>query len=199
MPVGKPREGPAPHNNAPKNAAGRSNLASALNDKGDWHGATLEYQEAIRLDPTFAPPHNGLGVTFYFGGTSLLIVVGVAMDTVTVTEPFIRSGKLRLVASAYGKRVPSFPDTPTVAEQGFPNIDFAAWLGVVVTRGAPQARIDQLGDAIGKIVQAQNMEDKLRTLGCIPHSLGPHDFAAFLDKEDVRWSNIVKQAGVTVE
>jgi tripartite-type tricarboxylate transporter receptor subunit TctC len=126
-------------------------------------------------------------------------VVGVAMDTVTVTEPFIRAGKMRLIASAYGKRVPSFPDAPTVAEQGFPNVDFAAWLGVVVPRGTPQARIDRLGDAIGKIAQAQDIEDKLRTLGCIPHSLGPGDFAAFLDKEDARWSKIVEQAHVTVD
>jgi tripartite-type tricarboxylate transporter receptor subunit TctC len=126
-------------------------------------------------------------------------LVGVAMDTVTVTEPLIRAGKLRLIASAYGKRVPSFPDTPTVAEQGFPNVDFAAWLGVVVPKGTPQARIDQLGDAIGKIVQAQDIADKLRNLGCIPHSLGPHDFAVFLDKEDARWSKIVSEAHVTVD
>ena len=59
-------------------------------------------------------------------------IVGVAMDTVAVTEPFIRGDKMRLIASAYGKRVASFPDTPTVAEQGFPEVDLSAWLGIVV-------------------------------------------------------------------
>jgi tripartite-type tricarboxylate transporter receptor subunit TctC len=126
-------------------------------------------------------------------------IVNVAMDTVAVTEPFIRAGKMRLIASAYGKRVPSFPDTPTVAEQGFPNVDFAAWLGIVVAKGTPQARIDRLGEAIGKVVQTPDMETKFKNLGTIPHSLGPPDFAAFLDKEDARWAKIVKQAGVTVE
>jgi tripartite-type tricarboxylate transporter receptor subunit TctC len=126
-------------------------------------------------------------------------IVGVAMDTVAVTEPFIRAGKMRLIASAYGKRVPSFPDTPTVAEQGFSNVDFAAWLGIMVTKGTPKERIDQLGGAIVKIVQTSAMEEKFQSLGTIPHALGPPDFAAFLDKEDVRWSKIVKQAGVTVE
>ena len=38
-------------------------------------------------------------------------IVDVAMDTVPVTEPFIRAGKMRLIATAYGKRVPAFPDT----------------------------------------------------------------------------------------
>jgi tripartite-type tricarboxylate transporter receptor subunit TctC len=126
-------------------------------------------------------------------------IVGVAMDTVAVTEPFIRAGKMRLIASAYGKRVPSFPDTPTVAEQGFANVDFAAWLGIVVTKGTPKERVDRLGEAIVKIVQTAEIEDKFKNLGTIPHALGPHDFADFLDKEDARWSKIVKEAGVTVE
>ena len=126
-------------------------------------------------------------------------IVDVAMDTVAVTEPFIHSGKMRLIASAYGKPVPSFPDTPTVAEQGFPNVDFAAWLGIVVPKGTSQARLDQLGAAIGKIVQTKDIEDKFKNLGTIPHALGPHDFATLLDKEDARWSKIVKEAGVRVE
>ena len=71
-------------------------------------------------------------------------IVSVAMDTVAVTEPFIRAGKMRLIASAYGKRVPAFPDTPTLAEQGFPGMDFAAWLGVVVPAGTPKERVEKL-------------------------------------------------------
>jgi tripartite-type tricarboxylate transporter receptor subunit TctC len=41
--------------------------------------------------------------------------------------------------------------------------------------------------------------EKFAGLGAIPHALGPRDFATFLDKEDARWSTIVKSAGVTVE
>jgi tripartite-type tricarboxylate transporter receptor subunit TctC len=48
-------------------------------------------------------------------------------------------------------------------------------------------------------VQTPEIEEKFKKLGTIPHSLGPHDFAAFLDSEDARWSKIVKEAGVTVE
>src|ERR1700753_2122443 len=44
-------------------------------------------------------------------------IVQGAMDTVAVTEPFIRAGKMRLIASAYGQRVPSFADMPTLIEQ----------------------------------------------------------------------------------
>ena len=126
-------------------------------------------------------------------------IVSVAMDTVAVTEPFIRAGKMRLIASAYGKRVPAFPDTPTVAEQGFPDVDFAAWLCIVVPKATPQARVDRLGAAMNEIVAMPDTAEKLAGLGAIPHALGPREFATFLDKEDGRWSEIVKSAGVTVE
>ena len=64
-------------------------------------------------------------------------IVGVAMDTVAVTDPLIRADKLRPIASAYGKRVAAFPDIPTVAEQGFPEVDLSAWLGIVVSAATP--------------------------------------------------------------
>src|SRR5215475_13674928 len=102
--------------------------------------------------------------------------VNVAMDTVAVTEPFIRAGKMRLIASAYGKRVPAFPDTPTLAEQGFPGMDFAAWLGVVVPAGTPKDRIEKLSGAFTAMVQTPEMTAKFATLGTIPRPLGPQDF-----------------------
>ncbi len=126
-------------------------------------------------------------------------IVGVAMDTVAVTEPFIRAGKMRLIASAYGKRVPAFPDTPTLAEQGFPGIDLAAWLGIVVPAATPTDRVEKLGTAFNQVVQTPDMEEKFAKLGALPHPMSPQEFAAYLAREDARWSAAVKSAGVTVE
>ena len=89
-------------------------------------------------------------------------IVNVAMDTVAVTEPFIRDGKMRLIASAYSKRVAAFPDTPTVAEQGFPHVDFSAWLGVVVPAATPKERVDQLGTALNEIVRLARDRREIR-------------------------------------
>ena len=125
--------------------------------------------------------------------------VQVAMDTVAATEPFIRAGKMRLIASAYAKRVAAFPDTPTVMEQGFANVDFSAWLGVVTTAAVPRERVERLGAAINQIVQSPDIAEKLASLGAIPRPLGPKEFGEFLAKEDARWSEIVKKSGVTVE
>jgi len=125
--------------------------------------------------------------------------VQVAMDTVAATEPFIRAGKMRLIASAYSRRVAAFPDTPTVMEQGFANVDFSAWLGVVTTAAVPRERVERLGAVINQIVQSPDIAEKLASLGAIPRPLGPKEFGEFLAKEDARWSEIVKKSGVTVE
>jgi tripartite-type tricarboxylate transporter receptor subunit TctC len=126
-------------------------------------------------------------------------IVNVAMDTVAVTEPFIRAGKMRLLASAYGKRVAAFPDTPTVAEQGFPEVDLSAWLGIVVPAATPKQRIDRLAGAIDTIVRSPDIMEKFASLGAIPRALGPSEFGAFLVREDARWGAVVKSSGVTIE
>ena len=125
--------------------------------------------------------------------------VEVAMDTVAATEPFIRDGKMRLIASAYGKRVPAFPDTPTIAEQGFPEISLSAWLGIVVPIATPKARIDQLAKALNQITQLPEIVEKFTSLGAIPRALGPAEFGAYLKSEDSRWSKVVKSSGVKIE
>lgn len=126
-------------------------------------------------------------------------LVDVAMDTVPVTEPFIRDGKMRLIASAYGKRVAAFPDTPTVAEQGFPEVDFSAWLGVVVPAATSKAQVDRLAAAINAITRSPDIVEKFTSLGAIPRALGPKEFGDFLASEDKRWGTVVKASGVTIE
>jgi tripartite-type tricarboxylate transporter receptor subunit TctC len=125
--------------------------------------------------------------------------VAVAMDTVAATEPFIRAGKMRLLASAYAKRVAAFPDTPTVAEQGFPDVDFSAWLGIVVVAATPKERVERLGAAANQIMQSPDIAEKFAQLGALPRAMGPQEFGQFLAKEDVRWGAVVKNSGVSVE
>jgi tripartite-type tricarboxylate transporter receptor subunit TctC len=118
-------------------------------------------------------------------------VVNVAMDTVAVTEPFIRAGKMRLIASAYSKRVASFPDVPTVAEAGFPEVDLSA--------ATPKERVDRLGAAITKIAQSPEISEKLASIGALPRPMGPKQFGEFLRSEDARWGAVVKASGVKIE
>lgn len=126
-------------------------------------------------------------------------IVNSAMDTVAVTQPFIQSGGIRLIASAYSERIPAFPDTPTLAEQGFPGFGLAAWLGFVVPAGTPKDRIEALSAAIIKVVQSDEIGQRFATLGVIQRTAGPDGFGAFLRTEYSRWGEIVKATGVKVD
>ena len=126
-------------------------------------------------------------------------VVGAAMDTVTVTQPFVQAGSLRAIASAYSQRIASLPDVPTLAEQGFPGFGIAAWIGVVAPAGTPAARIEALNAAVSKVVQSEPIAEKFATLGVIQHLMGPAEFAEFIKSENARWSEVVKASGAKVD
>ena len=126
-------------------------------------------------------------------------VVDAGIDTVTVTQPFIQAGSLRAIASAYSQRIPTLPDLPTLAEQGFPGFGIAAWIGFVAPDGTPKERIDALNAAVGKVVQTEEVAEKFGTLGVIQHLMGAAEFGEFIKAENARWSAVVKATGVRVD
>jgi tripartite-type tricarboxylate transporter receptor subunit TctC len=126
-------------------------------------------------------------------------VVSAGMDTVTVTQPFVQAGSLRAIASAYSQRIPTLPDVPTLAEQGFPGFGIAAWIGFVAPAGTPKERIDALNAAVSKVVQTEEIADKFATLGVIQHLMGSAEFAEFIASENARWSAVVKATGAKVD
>jgi tripartite-type tricarboxylate transporter receptor subunit TctC len=126
-------------------------------------------------------------------------VVQVALDTVTVTQPYIQSGRMRLIANAYGSRLPAFPDTPTIAEQGFPGFSLSAWLGIVVPAGTPKARVERMSAALVKIVQSPEIGEKYAALGTLPRAMASDEFRTFVTAEYARWGAIVKASGAKVD
>ncbi len=125
--------------------------------------------------------------------------VQVAMDTVTVTKPHIDAGRLRLIAASTHERLPMFPDTPTMAEQGFPGLEASAWLAVVLPAQTPADKAKRLSDAIVKIVGQPDMQKKFLTAGAIPHAMDAAQLAAFLKSEDQRWSQVIAQSGIKTD
>jgi tripartite-type tricarboxylate transporter receptor subunit TctC len=125
--------------------------------------------------------------------------VQVAMDTVTVTAPHLKSGRMRLLATAYGTRLPEFADTPTIAEQGYAGFSLSAWLGIVVPQGTPRARVERLSAELVRIVRLPEIAEKYLALGALPRSMPAEEFHAFVAAENARWSAIVRASGAKVD
>jgi tripartite-type tricarboxylate transporter receptor subunit TctC len=125
--------------------------------------------------------------------------VQVALDTIAVTKPHIDAGRLRLIAAGTLQRLPFFPDTPTIAEQGFPGFEASTWLALLVPAKTPADRTQRLSEALTKVVNRPEMREKFLTLGTIPHSSTAAEFGGFLKSEDQRWSKVIAQSNITAD
>lgn len=128
------------------------------------------------------------------GGT-----VQVGLDTVTVTAPQVKAGKLRLIAAGTQKRLPMFPDAPTIAESGFPGFEAVAWIALSAPAGTPREIRERISAETMKAIRAPDFAEKLTAVGAVPRPSTPDEFGAFLRAESPRWREIVARSGAKAE
>ncbi|NBT69619.1 MAG: tripartite tricarboxylate transporter substrate binding protein [Betaproteobacteria bacterium] len=117
-------------------------------------------------------------------------------------QPFIASGRLRLLAVASANRVSQFPDVPTLAEAGVTGCETFLWYGLMAAAGTPEPIVRRLNDEMGKVLQMKDVLDKLLSMDIHPRGANlatPERFASFIKSELTRTSNIVQTAGIKAE
>src|SRR5262245_28759454 len=125
--------------------------------------------------------------------------IQVVIDPLTTVLPHIQSGKLRALASTSPKRSPKLPDTPTMAEAGFPMLQTSFWLGVVAPAGTPPAIISKLNAAFHDSLAPAETRARLDALGAEIKIGTPADFEQMLAQELAKWTAVVKAAKIKVE
>lgn len=124
--------------------------------------------------------------------------VSVSVQSLPSAQSFIRSGKLKVLAVTNEKRLRSMPDVPTVGEtlRGF---GATPWYGLFAPAHTPDAVLERLRIALGKVLESAEVRETLANQGCEPFVSDPQQFDALIRTELVRWSNIVRTAGATVD
>lgn len=125
--------------------------------------------------------------------------VQVAMDALAVTQTQIQAGKMKLLAVGTSKRMNAYPDTPTVAEVGFPGFEAVAWVGAAMPAGSPRELRERLSTEIVRIVRSPEFEQRMVALGMVTRPAPAAEFGAFLKSEHERWGRIVRESGARVE
>jgi len=120
-------------------------------------------------------------------------------DSSTTIFPHIQSGKARPIAVTTATRVPSLPDTPTVAEAGFPRMQRFFWLGVVAPGGTPPAIVDKLNAAFRESLAPAETRARLVNLGADVAIGTPEEFRKMLADELAFWTAVAKSANIQVE
>jgi tripartite-type tricarboxylate transporter receptor subunit TctC len=117
----------------------------------------------------------------------------------TITSIFpkqqIESGKVRAIAVTGARRWFLLPDTPTVAEQGYPQFEASTWQGFSVPRGTPRALIEQISRETLKVLRSADVAGRIAGQGFEVIGDTPEQAARFLAAEIAKWSEAVKFSG----
>ena len=140
-------------------------------------------------------PYKGASasVTDVVGGR-----VPISFQSAPSAMSFIKSGKLRLLAVANEKRVPTMPDVPAIGEtvRGY---GATPWYAVLAPAGTPKPVIAQLHAGIVKALDSKDLQEKMAAQGAEIYKSSPEQFAALIKEELPRWSKIVKESGAQVD
>jgi tripartite-type tricarboxylate transporter receptor subunit TctC len=124
--------------------------------------------------------------------------VGLSYAGVPVLMPFIKSGRLRPIASTGAKRTQLMPEVPTIKESGV-DMEIVVWYGIFAPAATPKAIIDRLAPALIKLTHAPEMKQRLADLGAEPVGSTPEEFDRQLKSEVGMWAEVVKVSGAKAD
>ena len=170
------------------------NYGSAGN--GSAGHLAMEYLKMVTATDIQHVPYKGTGPMLQdlLGGRTESTSAGTP-----ALLPHIKSGKLRPIAVGTTKRIPALPDTPTVAELGFPDFETSQWYGVMVPAGTPREIVMKLNSEINKALQSSQVTQRYAADNAVAEIGSPEQFGAFIAKEQARWREVVRKANITID
>jgi tripartite-type tricarboxylate transporter receptor subunit TctC len=112
--------------------------------------------------------------------------------------PFVRAGKLKVIAVTTEQRVPGFDQFPTVAET-YPGFDVRAYLGFVVPKKTPTPIVNAIQAASAKALQMPDLRKKIEDLGNTPVGSTPEEFDRFIAADMKKWAKVIQDAKIPLE
>jgi tripartite-type tricarboxylate transporter receptor subunit TctC len=121
------------------------------------------------------------------------------MGTMVAVGAHVKSGRLRAIAVSSKRRYSLAPDLPTIAESCCATYDATPWWGVAAPAATPKPIVAQLNGTITKILRMPEIVERFKGQGVDLVGSTPEAAAAHLKEETIRWSKVVKEAGVKPE
>jgi tripartite-type tricarboxylate transporter receptor subunit TctC len=177
-----------------KKSPGKLNYGSAGN--GSAGHLAMEYLKMASDTFITHVPYRGTGpqLTDLLAGRLDAASVGAA-----AVLQFVKTGKLRCIATGTAQRIPQLPDVATVAEQGYPNFEMTQWYGMHAPSSLPAAAVEKLATACAAAIKAPATVERLGLDAAIPVGSTPADFAKFIATERTRWKAVIARAGIKAD
>ena len=158
-------------------------------------------ENVARLQAQMYKAENGLDnmvVVNYKGGGQLITDlvannVNTGIMGITAAMPHVKSGSLRVLASAGKKRSPVLPDAPSAAEAGASFMDSPIWYGIFVPKDTPANIVQGVAAAIREAVKGEEAKKMFTNLGAEAIGNTPAEFAVMVREEGERMGALVKR------
>ena len=121
--------------------------------------------------------------------------VAAVSTTLSTAAGQIKSGRALALALSSEKRLPDYPDIPTFAEQGYPELVATVWFSLSGPAGVPQDVVSKLNAEVRRALELPDMRERLRHDGIASNRLTALEFATFVAEELRRWGPVVRGSG----
>jgi len=125
--------------------------------------------------------------------------VPVALSVLPPALGNIQAGKLRAIAVTSKKRFSLLPEVPTFDESGLPGFEAVLHYGLLAPAGTPKEIVDRLSVELRKLVDSDDVKERIHFEGGDPLTSTPAEYAADIDKEESKWSALVRKLNLKVE
>ena len=177
-----------------KGNPGKVSYASAGNGTPSHLGMEY-YKKENGFDAVHVPYKGGApALQEMMGGQ-----VQVMMALVPEAMPLVKSGRLRALAVTSSKRLPAYPDLPTVAEAGGKNFDMTFWYAFMVPAATPPDVIAKLNQAINGILQEKDIQAKLSEMSLDLSGGSPDKVTELIKSESAKWKKVIDDAGIKID
>ena len=185
----------------------REVIAAAKDKPGELQYGTIGIGGSSHINMVLFESMTGVKLTpvHYRGGAPLvtdLLGGHVPMSFLSgaLVDNGIKAGKLRPAAIASKKRLPQYPDVPTVDESGVPGFEAVSWYGLWAPAGTPRELVAKINSDVQKVFADPDFRAKFLEPNFLDAITGsPDEFAAFIKAEADKWSKVIREANIKVE
>jgi tripartite-type tricarboxylate transporter receptor subunit TctC len=177
-----------------RNEPGKLNVGTPPPGTGGYLAAEL-FKAAANVDMTIVPYRGTAALTTDLLGGH----VPIGWNVMAPAMGNLQSGDIRAVAVAGPTRSSLLPDVPTVSEAGLPGFEAVLHYGLMVPAGTPRDIVTRLNTALRDLVNSEDVKQRIRADGGDPLPSSPEEYAADIDREEAKWSALIKKLGLRIE
>jgi tripartite-type tricarboxylate transporter receptor subunit TctC len=112
--------------------------------------------------------------------------------------PHYRAKQLDIIAVTTAKRSPELPDVPSIAET-LPGYDASLWTGLLAPRGTPATVVERIHREVTKLLQSAEVRTAYQRAGTDVVATDPKAFGKFLEVENAKWGNVIRDLKLVVK